>query len=221
MTGGAESREINQLLDKIDAAISSGDRRVALQLAVNALERGSDDPLVLVLAAESYEEDGRLQQAVALLKKATLIAPDEAEAWRRLGGTLARTGSQADALMAMRTALTIEPGSYPTLIAVAATAYGLGDLKTAEHHYRRALELNPGEPELLASIALIAARREDAHEARFLADRALALRGEHAGGAAGAYGRPGGPRGDSRKPREAAGGHAREGEGWRAAGRME
>lgn len=162
--------------DEIFDAIEHGDQRRAMDLAMAALQQGLEHPVVLLLVAERLEADGRSHEALGLLKKATIVAPDEAEVWRRFGGMLARQEMLAEAVEALNAALVIEPDSYPTLAVAGATSYRLGNLKAAYDYYTRAAVLQPNEAELLSALAVIAARRKDSKEARFLAERALALR---------------------------------------------
>jgi tetratricopeptide (TPR) repeat protein len=163
-------------LAEIVATVTRGERNLAIAMAAAALGRGLEHPLVLVLAAEGLEEQGHAQQAVDLLRKATILAPDGLEVWRRLGRLLATQGMLADALTAFDEALAIDPDAYPVLIDAGAASYKLSDLKASHGYYRRAAELAPEEAEPLSALAVIAARREEPKEARALAERALALR---------------------------------------------
>jgi hypothetical protein len=126
--------------------------------------------------AERLEGEGSGQQGLGLLKKATTLAPDDAELWRRFGDMLARQGMVADALKAFDAALAIDPHLYLALIAAGATSYQTGDLKVAYGYYRRAADLKPDEAELLSTLALITARLGDPQKTRALAERALVLR---------------------------------------------
>jgi tetratricopeptide (TPR) repeat protein len=174
MTSSSETADRD--CDDIFDAIERGDRKCAIDLSVAALQRGVEHPVVLLLVAERLDEDGRSHEALGLLKKATVIAPDEAEVWRRFGCMLARQGMLSEALEALSTALAIDPNSYPTLAVAGATSYRLGNLAAAYDYYTRAAGLEPNEAELLSALAVIAARRKDPKEARVLAERALVLR---------------------------------------------
>jgi len=162
-------------LDQIFDAVGLGDRRRALDLALTALQQGVDHPLVLVLAAERLEEDGRAKEAIALLRAATSAEPDEPEGWRRLGDALARQELLSEARQALETALDLAPDIYPTLLSAGAICFRTGDLAAADERYRRAAGLAPSAAEPLAALAAIAARRNAFDEARRLGERALAL----------------------------------------------
>ena len=162
-------------LAQIEAAVRRGDQRLAADLAVATLGRGVRDPLVLLLVAERLETEGRGQEALGLLKEATTAVPDEPKSWRRFGELLARQGMLADAVEAFDAALAINSDDYLALIAAGAASYQRGEFKSADSYYRRAADLKPEEPELLSTLALIAARRAQPKEARALAERALII----------------------------------------------
>lgn len=169
-------------LDEILAAFRGGDQTLARDAAAAAMQQGSEHPVVLLLAAERLELQGSVQQALGLLEKALGLVgeaasqlPDEAELWRRTGEILVRQGMPADAREAFDTALTLAPDNYPALIAAGAAAYQMADLPAAYGHYQQAANLRPDQPDVLATLALVAARRQLAEEARNLGERALAL----------------------------------------------
>ena len=84
-----------------------------------------DEPLVLMLAAESLEEQGRALEALSLIERASEIVPEQAEVWRRLGGGMVRQGRSADALAAFGRALDIQPDSVATLMDAGEASYRL------------------------------------------------------------------------------------------------
>ncbi len=172
MSFATTDRDLAEVLD----ALGQGNQNRATDLAEAALSRGLEHPLVLLLVAERLERNGHVQQALGLVEKATVLAPDEFELWKRFGAMLARQGMLANALEAFDEALDLDPDAYPVLIAAGAASYKLGDLKSAYDYYRRAVDLAPDEAELLSSLAIIAARRGDPKEARALGQRALTLR---------------------------------------------
>jgi Flp pilus assembly protein TadD len=170
-----QTADPDRTLEQIEAALATGDQNLATSLAVAAFQGGAEDSVILLLVAENFEKRGFGQRALELLKKAAAQERDDPELWRLLGEMLFRQGMASDAANAFDTALAIDPGMYPALTAAGAASYQTGDLKAAEGYYRRAAGLKPDEPELLATLALIAARRDEPKEARALAERALSL----------------------------------------------
>ena len=161
--------------DEIVAAVTRGSRREAIRLAVAALAEGLDEPLVLLLAAESLDEQGHAPEALGLLHQAADIAPEEPDLWRRIGGILVRQGKLTEGLAALETALKLHPDFVEALIEAGVASFRLGGLTAAEAYFWRATGLAPGEAEPLAALAAIAARQRKPREARVLAERALVL----------------------------------------------
>ncbi len=158
---------------EIVAAVGRADRPRAIVLATAALDHGIGHPLVLLLAAEGFEAEGRFAEALDLLDEAVEVAPDAAEAWRRYGALLARQNRLPEGLAALEKALALEPDVYAARLDAGATCFKLADLDGATRHYRRASELAPEQAEPLAALAAIAARREDYDFAREAAKAAL------------------------------------------------
>jgi tetratricopeptide (TPR) repeat protein len=170
------SDEQDRVFEAIVAAVTRGDRVQAHRLAISGLREFMDEPLVLLLASEGLDEQGKVQEALTLLERAAQIVPEQAEVWRRLGGAMVRQARLADGLAAFQKALEIQPDIVATLMAAGDASYRLGALTAAEGYFRRTAELAPKEPDALAALATIAARRQKSAEARALAERALAIR---------------------------------------------
>lgn len=170
-----DSDEADRIFDAIVAAVARGERKRALQMAEVALRYFMDEPLVLLLAAESLDEQDRAPEALSLLTRAAEIAPEQAEVWRRIGASRVRQGRTRDALGAFEKALGIEPDSVPALLAAGEASYRLGALTSAGDYFRRVAERAPKEASAVAALALIAARRRKTDDARALANRALTL----------------------------------------------
>jgi tetratricopeptide (TPR) repeat protein len=126
-----DSDEADRIFEAIVAAVARGDRKRALHMAEAGLRYFMDEPLVLLLAAESLDEQDRAPEALSLLTRASEIAPEQAEVWRRIGALMVRRGRTRDALGAFEKALDIEPDSVPTLLAAGEASYRLGALTSA------------------------------------------------------------------------------------------
>mgnify|MGYP003668138160 FL=1 len=163
------------LFENIVASFQQGQREEAMRLSVSALEQGLDEPLVLLLAGESLEQDGRGPEGIALLREAAEIAPEEAEVWFCLGTMRIRQGLEEEGLADLKTALSLQANLLPALTSAAAASYRLGHLTDAQSYYRQIVALDPNSADSLAALAAIAARQRNAGEARKMASRALAL----------------------------------------------
>ncbi|HEY5072429.1 MAG TPA: sulfotransferase [Caulobacteraceae bacterium] len=163
-------------LAKVRQASVAGDRNLAIELAIRALGRGLEHPLVLRLVAEGLEEDGRGQDAAGLLQRATIIAPDDLESHLRFGRLLAKMWMHKESLEAGERALVIDAVSVDGHIVVGAARLAMGEVAVARRHYERADQLAPNSAEILSALAVISVRQVDPQAARAFAARALDIR---------------------------------------------
>ncbi|MBS0364145.1 MAG: sulfotransferase [Proteobacteria bacterium] len=163
------------IFDEIKAALDARDYPRAAALAEQALAAGHEHPLVLNLAALRAEEDGRLDEALARLRRATELAPADPGARNALGLCLSRLERHAEALAEFDRALALAPDFAGALAARGGTLEALGRLPEAEAAHRRVLELQPDNAVALAGLANIASRRGAHVEAKALAERVLAV----------------------------------------------
>jgi len=163
------------IIPRIVDAIARTDRPCALALARSAWQAGDTTPLVLMLAAEGLDEDGRADEALALLAQALKAERDQPELWRRFAVASEAAGNLEDAVEAWEEAVDLDWKNVALLLGAGAACFRTGALDRAETHYREASDLAPDAAEPLAGLAAIAVRRRRNEEGRDLADRALAL----------------------------------------------
>ncbi len=160
----------------IEAAVARGDRNLAIDLAIRALGRDIEHPLVLNLVAEGLEEDGRSADAAGLLQRATKLAPYDAKSHSRFGRLALRLGGREEAMAAHQAALALAPDDVEVIMNAGEWRLSVGDVAAARAHYRRAVELSPTTAAALSAVAVTAANQGDAVEARVMGERAIALR---------------------------------------------
>src|ERR1700754_3175892 len=103
--GGSGAGVRDPELDKarlraVHGALTAGDIPTAGKLAEDALSDGIDHPMVLNLVAGRREEEGRLEEALALLQRALAAAPEAIGIMNAIGLVLNRLGRFADAVAA-------------------------------------------------------------------------------------------------------------------------
>jgi tetratricopeptide (TPR) repeat protein len=157
------------------AAIADGDLPGAVEVAGAAVQNGLQDPLLYNLVAYQLEEQGRLFEALAYLKRALELAPSDPQILHAVGLCLSKLGNQREALVAFDAALLHRPGFAPSLHHTGAALAAIGEDQAAQSFYERAVESDPGFADPLAGLAYLTARRGDAGAARGFAERALAL----------------------------------------------
>jgi hypothetical protein len=100
------------------------------------------DPEGLLGRSEAAGRQGNLEEAVALARRATEIAPDHPFAWIALGSALARGGEKGQAITALREALRVTPRD-PTVHTWLARLYTAeGDPVRARDHQQIAEHLS-------------------------------------------------------------------------------
>lgn len=98
---------------------------------------------MVFLALAYLQKDQHIEDAEALLRRATQAAPDHVTAWLNLGSILARRNKRPEALEAYRTATRIEP-SHPGAWSLLANCHAhLGQTDAAKHAFERAIKLQP------------------------------------------------------------------------------
>jgi len=152
----------------------AGQHAEAAGLAHGALAEGLEHPLVLNVAALGLEQQGRIDEAVRLLRRAVQIAPRDAAARNALGLSLLQMLEPREALEQFDAVLELDAGIAHAHANRGHALRALGAPREAEASYRRTLELDPAHALALAGLANLAAHRGAYGEARASAEKALA-----------------------------------------------
>jgi tetratricopeptide (TPR) repeat protein len=130
--------------------------------------------MVLNLVAGRREEEGRLDEALALLQRALAAAPEAIGIMNAIGLCLNRMGRYEEAVAAYGEALAKAPDFAPALANRATALMALAKLDEAQAGYQAAAAIDPGNLIAADGLAALALRRGDAAEARRLAETVLA-----------------------------------------------
>jgi len=166
-------------LEAVFAAVRSGDMDEAKRLAREALAGGLEHPTLLNLRALDHEDAGRLEAALADLRRAAVLAPDDFTILNACGLCLARLDRREEALECYDEALAIQPAFGQAWFNRGAALERMGEPAKAASAYARAAEIHPQNPHAWANMAFLAPRRGDEAGARKYAERALALQPDH------------------------------------------
>lgn len=121
---------------------------------------------------------GRIDEALPLLRRTTVLAPDRPVAWLRLGTALLKSNASAEAAAAYDAALRLDPGNAYALVGLARCDLQEERLTAARSHLQQAVRAHPEFPaaqSLLATVfdrlgnpaAAENARRHVAHDGRY------------------------------------------------------
>jgi Flp pilus assembly protein TadD len=125
--------------------------------------------------ARALGEQGRADEAIALLRLALSREPGHAECWYQLGNALLKQGSPAEAAEAYRSAVRLVPRSADAHnnLGIALKAQGLADEAVA--CFRLALELEPGHARTQFNLGATLMSQGRLEEARNALQRAVQL----------------------------------------------
>jgi tetratricopeptide (TPR) repeat protein len=145
----------------------------ARPIAENALASGFEHPLLLNVVATCLEHEGRFEEALRLLERASELAPRDANVRNALALCLQRLDRPADALVHLDALLKEHPELDYLHASKGNALIALGRLGRARASHLRALELQPGNISAMASLASIASHRGNHQEARSWAEKVL------------------------------------------------
>ncbi len=166
-------------LRAIQTKARAGEMGQAITLSEAALGSGLEHPMVLNLVAIGLENQGRLDEAQDLLRRALDLAPGDLGVLNALGIGALRLERFADALGYFETALGVQPNFAAGHANRGSALLGLSRVAEAEASLRRALELQPGHLAALSGLAAIASRRGDHAAARTFGETVLRAEPNH------------------------------------------
>lgn len=171
------------LIAQIDSAVRAMNFAAAGRLAEEALGLGPEHPVLLNLAAYRRMERGEPETALPLLERAHTMAPGDVHILNTLGLARRRTGDLPGARKALETAVTALPTFTAARLNLAAVLEDMGDLESAESHYGKVLETEPGNAQALTRASYLSAAKGDYEQALAIAERMplAASEGSHAG----------------------------------------
>ena len=136
------------VVDEARERYEAGDFEAARDKAVAGLAERPDDPELLRIAGLSGVELDD-PEAIGYLQKVTEIAPDDADAWRELGGALTMSGRLDEAGAAFRKATDLRPSDTRVLVDLGHVVLGSGQVEEALPYFEQARVHEPGNTEAL------------------------------------------------------------------------
>ncbi len=145
------------------------------------VRKSPDNAKVYLAIGQIHLEAGRRELAREPLERAVKLNPEAADGWMTLGSLEVAEENYAAGLGDFQKALAILPDA-PFALLGAGRAYGkLGDPKTAESMFRRALQVNQRDAEAANELGLLLAAQNRVEEARTYFQQAIAAQKNHAG----------------------------------------
>jgi tetratricopeptide (TPR) repeat protein len=132
-----------QEMNTLSVLFSKGRYVEAADLARKMTARFPLHPYGWKALGTALRQTGRNADALAAMKKAAELAPDDIESHNNLGNTLQNMGYLDEAAVSYRRAIQIKSDDANTHCNLGITLRQLGRLDEAEASYRRALQINP------------------------------------------------------------------------------
>ncbi|HYI47494.1 MAG TPA: sulfotransferase [Allosphingosinicella sp.] len=161
-------------LKAVHGALTQGDIPTAAKLAEDALADGIDHVMVLSLVAGLREEEGRLDESLALLVRARAAAPEAIGIMNAAGLCLHRLGRFEEAVAEYGAALARDPRFAPALANRGSALTALARPGEARRDFEAALAVDPDNLVALNGLAALVLREGEAAQARHLAGQVLA-----------------------------------------------
>lgn len=161
---------------QIEAAARAQDIPRAVEMARRALDDGLVHPMLLNLRSVWWTRQGRDREAMADLKQAMEIAPEDRFVRNAYGILLGKHARWDEALAVFRESVRLAPDFAVAQYSLGWVLESTGEIAEAAVQYERARALDPDFVQPLVRLSSLAYRRADWETARTLALRALALR---------------------------------------------
>ncbi|MDR3496122.1 MAG: tetratricopeptide repeat protein [Ancalomicrobiaceae bacterium] len=157
------------------AALRAGKLAVAENVFAQVLAAFPDHPDALHFSGLMRAQQGKSDEAIALVRRSLDVAPHNPSAWNNLANLLVSANDFDRARDAYLKCLDLAPDFPDALANVGLMLRELGDVDTAEALYRRALDIRPDFAEALNNLATILVARGEAAAAVDLLKRAIEL----------------------------------------------
>ncbi len=170
----------SQEIDAVIVAYNEGRNLEAARLAKGMINAFPEYPLGWKISGAVFKQMGKSEDALASMRKAATLAPEEAEVHYNLGILLQEAGRQEEALISYKLALKINPNLARAHYNLGIVLRDVGRTEDAEASYRRALEIDPGHAKALANLGNVLQDQGRLNEAIESYHRALSIKPDFA-----------------------------------------
>ena len=154
--------------DTIIQALRRNAADEAVALARDWIAGAGETPQSLRWLALSLQQQGQYDEALAILRQAIVLAPEDADLHLQQAGLLLALRETGAAEVALTRTTSLDPNQFDAYVMQAHLAIGRGDIDEAERIGRLAARVQADHPQIPTIEGIVALRRGDA-------DRALAL----------------------------------------------
>ncbi|RJF89469.1 hypothetical protein D3874_22905 [Oleomonas cavernae] len=145
-----------------------GNDDAAAECLRHAIALEPDAAMPVMLAGELDRARGRMEPALALLRRSTALEPGVPKYWEALGGALLEGEDAAGAQACFERALTLDPDRIEAHLLMSKVRRGQGDLAGARRHAELAVEIDASSSFTVSNLASVMIAQEDWAAARDL-----------------------------------------------------
>jgi len=124
----------------------------------NDLERAADLGAALRSMAAALQDMGKNEEALAPLRQATRLEPDDAQLQNNLAAALGSLRHYDEAIFHFREALRLRPDYFLACMNLASVLTLRGDLEEARAYFGQAVQMNPGSSEAHDKLGIVYAQ---------------------------------------------------------------
>ena len=148
-----DSRRLRDALTQADESLRRGDARSAVPLFAEVLKEDPGNRFALFRSGAALSKLGDHEQAIARLRRAAKLVPDQPEIRATLADALARAGRFAEAAEEGMETVRLQPRRAQAWASLGTTLGLAGRIPQAVEALRRAVELEPTDPAVRARLA--------------------------------------------------------------------
>ena len=161
-------------------ALQQGDELdAAHEVYRRVLETHPRHPDALHFAGVLAHQQGRHDEAVALIERSLLVVPNRADCYSNLGIVFQSTGRLDQAIEAYRRAIALEPGHANAHNNLGVLLRATGDPAGAEAEYRAAIAIDPGHIDAYTNLGILLNGLKRTGEAAACFSKVITLRPKH------------------------------------------
>jgi protein O-GlcNAc transferase len=176
----AEPDDVDLRLLYVQALRESGKTQKALDEVEKLLARDSRNARGFNALGLIYYRVEKHALAESALRRATELAPNDADAWTNLGLVAHARGRDREAFEAWNKAAGLDGDSAAPALNKAAVLLDCGDYKRARAELEKASKARPDDPEVLVALGVAHRGMKDHERAKQAYERALELRADYA-----------------------------------------
>jgi len=174
-TPASERTQAQALATRVEELSAAGNWNVLVLHATEWTRKDPDNADAWLALGAGFARLKQHAEAAETLAKATTLAPERPEVWRRLGEAKAAWGATDEAIVAFERAVAMDDRDIASIVQIGLLQAEKGDFAKARTTLDGALALNPADVEALCGSATVAQKAGRAKDAQAHTHQAASL----------------------------------------------